>query len=180
MFGRDGLFEGQFKACKGATAMELSSSAGRVQRALETSGLTLRVVELPASTRTVVEAARAVGCEIGQIVKSLIFKTGRSERPILVLASGANRVDEKKIEAHIGEELLKADANFVRHHTGFAIGGIPPIAHAQKIETFFDEDLLQYGEIWAAAGTPHAVFQIAPAELLRLTEAKVEKIAAAG
>jgi prolyl-tRNA editing enzyme YbaK/EbsC (Cys-tRNA(Pro) deacylase) len=151
-----------------------------VQQALEANGLTLKVVELPASTRTVNEAARAVGCETGQIVKSLIFKTRRSERPILILASGVNRVDERKIEAHIGEELVKADANFVRDHTGFAIGGIPPVAHAQKIETFFDEDLLQYGEIWAAAGTPNAVFQIAPAELLRLTAAKLQKIAVEG
>jgi prolyl-tRNA editing enzyme YbaK/EbsC (Cys-tRNA(Pro) deacylase) len=148
-----------------------------VQQALEASGLKLRVVELPASTRTVVDAARAVGCEIGQIVKSLIFKTRRSERPILILASGVNRVDEKKIEAHIGEELVKADAGFVRDHTGFAIGGIPPVAHIEKIETFFDEDLLQYQEIWAAAGTPHAVFQIAPDALLRLTGARPGKVA---
>jgi len=160
--------------------VELSPSALRVQRALEDSGLTLKVVELPASTRTVGEAARAVGCGIGQIVKSLIFKTRRSERPILILASGVNRVDETKIEAHLGEELVKADADFVRDHTGFAIGGIPPIAHTKKIETFFDEDLLQYKEIWAAAGTPHAVFQISPAELLRLTGATPEKVAVAG
>ena len=165
---------------EGAESVELSPSALRVQQALEASGLTLKVVELPSSTRTVVEAARAVGCEIGQIVKSLIFKTRRSERPILILASGVNRVDEKKIEAQIGEELVKADADFVRDHTGFAIGGIPPLAHIKRIETFFDEDLLQYKEIWAAAGTPHAVFQIAPDALLRLTGARPGKVAVDG
>jgi prolyl-tRNA editing enzyme YbaK/EbsC (Cys-tRNA(Pro) deacylase) len=158
--------------------MELSPSAGRVQKALDASGLTLKVVELPASTRTVVEAAQAVGCEVGQIVKSLVFKTSRSGRPVLILASGANRVDETKVEAHIGEELVKADAEFVRRHTGFAIGGVPPVGHAQKIETFLDQDLLQYGEIWAAAGTPNAVFQLSPAELVAITGARVEKIAA--
>lgn len=157
--------------------MELSSSARKVQRALEASGLSLKVVELPASTRTVVEAAEAVGCEIGQIVKSLVFKTKRSGRPVLIIASGANRVDERKLAARIGEELVKADAGFVRHHTGFAIGGVPPVGHELKIETFLDEDLLQYREVWAAAGTPNAVFQIEPAELLRITGARMEKIA---
>lgn len=157
--------------------MELSSSARKVQRALEASGLSLKVVELPASTRTAVEAAEAVGCEIGQIVKSLVFKTKRSGRPVLIIASGANRVDERKLAARIGEELVKADADFVRHHTGFAIGGVPPVGHELKIETFLDEDLLQYREVWAAAGTPNAVFQIEPAELLRITGARMEKIA---
>jgi prolyl-tRNA editing enzyme YbaK/EbsC (Cys-tRNA(Pro) deacylase) len=160
--------------------LSLSPSAHKVQLALEASGLALKVVELPASTRTVVEAAQAVGCEIGQIVKSLVFKTNRSERPVLILASGANRVDERKVEVHIGEELLKADANFVRHHTGFSIGGVPPVGHAEEIATFLDEDLLQYREIWAAAGTPNAVFQISPTELLRITGARVEKISTVG
>jgi prolyl-tRNA editing enzyme YbaK/EbsC (Cys-tRNA(Pro) deacylase) len=162
---------------QGGMSMELSSSARKVQCVLEAAGLSLKVVELPASTRTVVEAAQAVGCEIGQIVKSLVFKTRRSERPVLIIASGANRVDERKIGARLGEELVKADADFVRHHTGFAIGGVPPVGHLQKIETFLDEDLLQYREIWAAAGTPNAVFQIQPAELLRITGAKMEKVA---
>ena len=157
--------------------MELSSSALKVQRALEAFGLSLKVVELPASTRTVIEAAQAVGCEIGQIVKSLVFKTKRVGRPVLIIASGANRVDERKLAARIGDEVVKADADFVRLHTGFAIGGVPPVGHAQKIETFLDEDLLQYREIWAAAGTPSAVFQIKPAELLRITGATMEKIA---
>ena len=173
----EGRFEHKIHARDGKAAMKLSPTARRVQQALEASDLRLNVVELPASTRTVIEAAQAVGCEIGQIVKSLIFKTRHSERPILVLASGVNRVDERRIEAHLGEELVKADADFVRDQTGFAIGGIPPVAHINKIETFFDEDLLQYSEIWAAAGTPNSVFRIAPADLLRLTDARLGKIA---
>jgi prolyl-tRNA editing enzyme YbaK/EbsC (Cys-tRNA(Pro) deacylase) len=158
--------------------MELSPRARKVQEVLKASGLELRVVEFPASTRTVAEAAQAVGCEVGQIVKSLVFKTRRSERPVLILASGVNRVDEKKVTAHIGEELVKADAEFVRRQTGFAIGGVPPVGHAQKLETFLDEDLLQYTQVWAAAGTPNAVFQLRPAELMEITGARVESIAA--
>ncbi len=125
---------------------ELSPSARKVQQALESLGFTLQVVELPASTRTAVEAAQAVGCQVGQIVKSLIFKGKRSERPILVVASGANRVNEKRIEAYIGEPLGKADADYVRQHTGFVIGGVPPLGHAEPLETFIDRDLLQYAE----------------------------------
>jgi len=140
-------------------------------------GFTLQVVELPDSTRTAAEAAQAVGCQVGQIVKSLIFKGKRSERPILVVASGSNRVDERVIEALIGEPLGKADADFVRQHTGFAIGGVPPVGHAEKLLTFVDEDLLQYAEIWAAAGTPNAVFRLAPPDLVRMTSGQVIKIA---
>lgn len=151
----------------------LSPSAQKVQAALHALGMSLAVVELPASTRTALEAAQAVGCEVGQIVKSLIFKAKRSERPILVVASGANRVDERRIEALIGEPLGKADAEFVRQRTGFVIGGVPPLGHLEKIETFIDEDLLQYDLIWAAAGTPNAVFQLSPADLLRITGGRV-------
>jgi prolyl-tRNA editing enzyme YbaK/EbsC (Cys-tRNA(Pro) deacylase) len=146
---------------------ELSSSATRVQAALRAKGLDCQVVELPGSTRTAVEAAQAVGCTVGQIVKSLIFKGKTSQRPLLVLASGSNRVDEKRLAGLAGEPVEKADAEFARVHTGFAIGGIPPVGHAGPIVTFIDEDLLAYSEIWAAAGTPHAVFRIAPPDLVR-------------
>ncbi len=122
----------------------LSASARKVQQALQVLGLDLQVVELPGSTRTAVEAAQAVGCQVGQIVKSLVFKAKRSQRPILVVASGQNRVDERRIEALIGEPLGKADADFVRQQTGFVIGGVPPVGHAQRLETFIDEDLMQY------------------------------------
>jgi prolyl-tRNA editing enzyme YbaK/EbsC (Cys-tRNA(Pro) deacylase) len=152
---------------------ELSASAQKVQQALQALGMSLEVVELPGSTRTAVEASQAVGCSVGQIVKSLVFKTKHSQQPVLVLASGANRVDERKIEAQLGEALGKADAEFVREHTGFAIGGVPPVGHDRPLAGFIDEDLMQYGEIWAAAGTPHAVFRLAPADLLRMTGGRV-------
>jgi prolyl-tRNA editing enzyme YbaK/EbsC (Cys-tRNA(Pro) deacylase) len=154
----------------------LSSSAQKVQDALHALGLTLQVVELPESTRTAVEAAQAVGCQVGQIVKSLIFKGKRSERPILVIASGANRVDEKKIEALIGEPLGKADAEFVSQKTGFVIGGVPPVGHVQPLATYVDADLLQYERVWAAAGTPHAVFQLDPADLARKTGGEIIEV----
>ncbi len=151
----------------------LSPSAQKVQDALERLGLSLQVVELPGSTRTAQEAAQAIGVEVGQIVKSLVFKGKRSQRPILVIASGSNRVQEDKIEALISEPLGKADADFVRDHTGFVIGGVPPLGHSQAIETFIDEDLLQYDEVWAAAGTPHAVFRLDPKYLVKMTGGQV-------
>jgi prolyl-tRNA editing enzyme YbaK/EbsC (Cys-tRNA(Pro) deacylase) len=151
----------------------LSPSAQKVQQALQALGLTLQVVELPDSTRTAVEAAQAVGCQVGQIVKSLVFKTKRSQRPLLVIASGSNRVDEKLIEARLGEPLGKADAEFVRQQTGFAIGGVPPLGHASPLLTFIDQDLLQYERVWAAAGTPHAVFELNPGDLPRLTGGEI-------
>ncbi len=147
----------------------LSASAQKVQDALEALGVSLKVIELPGSTRTAVEAAQAIGVQVGQIVKSLVFKGKRTQHPILVIASGANRVKENKIEALINEPLGKADADFVREQTGFAIGGVPPVGHPQPIQTFIDRDLLQYDEIWAAAGTPHAVFRLTPDELIRIT-----------
>jgi prolyl-tRNA editing enzyme YbaK/EbsC (Cys-tRNA(Pro) deacylase) len=152
---------------------ELSSSARKVQEALNALGMTLEVVELPASTRTAVEAAQAIGCQVGQIVKSLVFKAKRSERPILVIASGQNRVDERRIEALIGEPLGKADADFVRQRTGFVIGGVPPVGLQERLETFIDQDLSLYQEIWAAAGTPHAVFRLTPEDLLKMTGGQV-------
>jgi len=152
---------------------KLSTSAQKVQDALHSLGLSLAVVELPDSTRTAVEAAQAIGCEVGQIVKSIVFKTKRSQQPVLVIASGSNRVNEKVIENLVGEPLGKANADFVREQTGFVIGGIPPLGHRQKIQTFIDRDLLDYPEVWAAAGTPHAVFRLAPADLEKMTGGQV-------
>lgn len=157
-------------------SQKLSPSAHKVQEAIRQRGYSVEVVELPQSTRTAVEAAQAVGCDVAQIVKSLIFKTKRSQKPLLVIASGANRVNEKAIEALIGEPLGKADAEFVRQQTGFAIGGVPPVGHVQPLQTFIDEDLLQYPEIWAAAGTPHAVFKLTPQMLVELCGGQVVKI----
>jgi prolyl-tRNA editing enzyme YbaK/EbsC (Cys-tRNA(Pro) deacylase) len=155
---------------------DLSPSAQKVQQALQAMGFELQVVELPDSTRTAAEAAQAVGCQVGQIVKSLVFKAKRSERPVLVVASGVNRVNEKAIEALIGEPLGRADADFVRQRTGFAIGGVPPVGHSERLETFIDEDLLQHTEIWAAAGTPNAVFRLTPDDLVQMTGGRVVKI----
>jgi prolyl-tRNA editing enzyme YbaK/EbsC (Cys-tRNA(Pro) deacylase) len=158
----------------------LPPSAQKVQDALHTLGFYLPVVELPDSTRTALEAAQAVGCQVGQIVKSLVFKTKRSQRPILVIASGSSRVDEKKIEALIGEPLGKADADFVRQRTGFAIGGVPPLGHNEAIQTFIDEELLQYSQVWAAAGTPHAVFCLDPADLPQMTGGQISSVKLVG
>ena len=156
--------------------MPLSSSAHKVQEALNAIGIQLEVIELPDSTRTSQEAAQALGCQVGQIAKSIVFRTLTSQRPILVIASGSNRVNEKIMESLIGEEIGKADADFVRLHTGFVIGGVPPLGHAEQLKTFIDQDLLQYPEIWAAAGTPHAVFRLTPSDLLRMTGAKVNRV----
>jgi prolyl-tRNA editing enzyme YbaK/EbsC (Cys-tRNA(Pro) deacylase) len=157
-------------------SQQLSPSAEKVQAALQTKGFSMQVVELPHSTRTAVEAAEAVGCDVAQIVKSLIFKAKRSEKPVLVIASGANRVNEKALEALIGEPLGKADADFVRQQTGFVIGGVPPVGHIQPLPTYIDEDLLALEEIWAAAGTPNAVFKLTPQALVEMTGGKVVKI----
>lgn len=152
---------------------ELSTSALKVQAALHALGLECQVVELPGSTRTAVEAAQAVGCTVGQIVKSLVFCTKGSQRPLLALVSGSNRVDEKKLAALAGEAIEKASADFTRLHTGYAIGGVPPLGHTEALQTFIDEDLLQYAEVWAAAGTPHAVFRVAPRDLVRASAGQV-------
>jgi prolyl-tRNA editing enzyme YbaK/EbsC (Cys-tRNA(Pro) deacylase) len=156
--------------------MTLSTSAQKVQDVLAELGMTLQVVELPSSTRTAVEAAQAVGCQVGQIVKSLVFRGAHSDRPVLVVASGANRVNETRLGDLLGEPIAKADADYVRLRTGFAIGGVPPLAHAEPLTIFIDQDLLQYAEIWAAAGTPHAVFCLTPAQLVAMTGGRVVQI----
>ncbi|MDP1608478.1 MAG: YbaK/EbsC family protein [Chlamydiales bacterium] len=156
--------------------MSLSKSAESVQKILLAKNLQAKVIELPASTRTAEDAAKAIGCMIGQIVKSLVFRTKSTNKPILVLASGPNRVNEQTISHHVGEEIVKADAEFTREVTGFAIGGVPPIGHKQSISTYMDEDLLQFQELWAAAGTPHAVFNLNPETLVSLTAGKVISI----
>lgn len=152
---------------------KMSSSAQRVQEALKALGFTNEVVELKETSRSAKEAARAIGCRVEQIAKSLIFKGEQTGNPILVIASGPNRVSEKKIGDVILEPLGKADADFVREKSGFAIGGVPPLGHQEPLVTFIDEDLLQYDEIWAAAGTPNAVFRLTPEDLKKMTKGKV-------
>ena len=155
---------------------ELSGSAQRFQEILRQRGYAHQVIELPASTRTAKEAAQAVGCEPGQIVKSLVFKAAHSQKPLLVLASGPNRVDERRLSELVGEPIEKADADLVRQWTGFAVGGVPPLGHKEPVAAFIDETLLQYDTLWAAAGTPRAVFQLTPADLRAMTDGRVVAI----
>ena len=155
---------------------QLSVSAQKVQDALRKFGLSCEVVELPGSTRTSQEAADAVGCKVEQIAKSIVFRGKQSGKPILVVASGANRINEKKLRDLAAEPVRKADADFVRNETGFVIGGVPPVGHLKRIEIFIDENLLKHEEIWAAAGTPHAVFKLTPSDLTRMTQGKVVNI----
>jgi prolyl-tRNA editing enzyme YbaK/EbsC (Cys-tRNA(Pro) deacylase) len=155
---------------------QLSSSAQKIQDLINSLGYDLTVIEHAESTRTAQEAADRAGCELGQIVKSLIFKGKESDKPILVLTSGANRVDEKRISEYAGEKIGKADADFARSVTGFVIGGVPPFGHIQKIETYIDEDFLQYEKVWAAAGTPNAIFELPTDVLQKITEGKVVRV----
>ncbi len=154
----------------------LSPSAQKVQDALRQQGFAYEVVEAPQPTRTAAEAARLVGCQVGQIAKSLVFRTLSSGRPVLVIASGANTVNEFRIGMYVKEAISRAPAAFVREVTGFAIGGVPPLGHARPLETFIDQDLLPYPEIWAAGGTPHALFRLVPADLVRMTGGRVVKV----
>ncbi len=154
----------------------LSASAQKVQNTLIERGTTLKVVEFTESTRTSAEAAERVGVSLGQIAKSLIFKGKTSGKPVLVIASGANRVDEKKVSALLGEKIGRADPEFAREATGFVIGGIPPLGHVQPITTLLDADLFQYEIIWGAGGTPNAVFELTPSQLETLTGGPVADV----
>ena len=157
-------------------AEELSRSARRIQDVLSALGTDFEVVELPSTTRTAVEAATAIGCSVKQIAHSILFRTVKEKKPVMVIASGVNRVNEAKIAAVVGEPIEKADAAYVREKTGFAIGGVPPIGHAEPIYTIIDEDLLKLGELWAAAGTPNSVFKLSAASLLEMTAGTLQSI----
>jgi prolyl-tRNA editing enzyme YbaK/EbsC (Cys-tRNA(Pro) deacylase) len=157
-------------------AKPLSAAAQRIQDLLASRGLPHAVVEFEQTTRSAADAAAAIGCTVAQIAKSILFKAA-SGTPVLVIASGPNRVDEAKLAAALGEAVGKADADFVRAATGFAIGGVPPLGHAQPPRILIDKDLLALPTIWAAAGTPNAVFQLAPDELVGMTGGKVADIA---
>jgi Cys-tRNA(Pro) deacylase len=146
------------------------------QKILDQHGIKGTILEFDKSTRSALEAAEAIGCELAQIVKSLIFKTKESNRAILVLTSGVNRVDEKILEELIGEKIGKADADFVRAESGYSIGGVPPFGHANKLPVFIDQDLLDYEIIWAAAGKPNVVFPLSPNELETASGGSVRRI----
>ena len=139
----------------------------RVVAAFEARGLPIEVTEFAESTRTAAEAAAAIGTSVPRIVKSLVFLA--DDRPLLVLASGSNRVDVGKLERLVGVRIRRADADRVRAETGYAIGGVPPLGHPRDMAVYVDADLLQYDRVWAAAGTPYAVFPIQPEQLVEVT-----------
>jgi prolyl-tRNA editing enzyme YbaK/EbsC (Cys-tRNA(Pro) deacylase) len=149
-------------------------SALKVQSVL---GDRFQVLEFDASTRTAADAAAAIGCEVAQIAKSLIFRGANSGRAVLIVASGVDRVDEKKAALAVGEPITRADADFVREATGFAIGGVPPVGHKTKPVVLIEESLMQLHEIWAAAGTPNAVFRLTPSDLVELTGGRTVAVA---
>jgi prolyl-tRNA editing enzyme YbaK/EbsC (Cys-tRNA(Pro) deacylase) len=159
-----------------AAGGEPKGSVARVRDALARHGLAAEIREFDASTRTSADAAAAIGCTVAQIAKSVIFRAKSGNQPVLVIASGINRVDEKKIEALLGDTVGRADAEFVRAATGFAIGGVAPVGHSGPVRIFIDADLDQYGEIWAAAGSPNTVFRLTPADLRRVTGGTVAAI----
>lgn len=153
-----------------------NNSTQRVKDVLEDLGIPSRVQELPHSTRTAREAAEAADCQVGQIVKSLVFQTADSKKPVMILTSGTNQVDEVLVGKLIGEKIEFASADFVREETGFAIGSVSPYGLKREIPIYIDRDLLDYAEIWAAAGSHHAIFSIQPAILLKTTGARIIQV----
>jgi len=158
---------------------EMSGGLARFAEELGRLGVESAVREMPESTRSAAEAAAALGCDIAQIVKSLVFRSVAGDEALLVLVSGADRVDESRLAEVIGDQVEQATGKFVRARTGYAIGGVPPVGHIQSLATYFDEHLLDHAVVWAAAGTPRAVFSIEPAELLRISSAKLVAVATA-
>ncbi len=152
--------------------MQRSDSVERVAAALREFGVTSAIVAVPESTRTAAEAAAVVGCSVAQIAKSIVLRAKHSDAAVIVVTSGVNRVDERALAELLGEPVGKADADFVRAKTGFAIGGVAPVAHVTAVHCFFDDALLEHEIVWAAAGSPFAIFGIAPQELLRITGAR--------
>jgi len=157
----------------------LLSSLDRVRDALARAGADCQVVTLPDSTHSAADAAKAIGCEVAQIAKSIIFRACTSDQPVLVIASGVNRVDEKKVAALLGEPIEKADADFIRQRTGFAIGGVSPVGHTGPVRVLIDEDLWKFDTVWAAAGTPNAVFKTTAEQLQTLTSGQRAMVARA-
>jgi prolyl-tRNA editing enzyme YbaK/EbsC (Cys-tRNA(Pro) deacylase) len=151
-----------------ASAVLTSPSVERVRQALGRAGLHSAIVELPGAARTARAAAEHLGCAVAQIANSLVFRARDSDRAVLVMSSGAQRVDTAKLAALAGEPIDKADADFVRRSTGFAIGGVAPVGHGLE-NVFVEISLAAHPELWAAAGHPHTVFRLTYAELLRIT-----------
>ena len=160
-----------------AAARKLGASAQKVQDAIRARGFAYEVLELAVPVRTSADAAREVGCEVAQIAKSIVFRAADG-RGVLVIASGANRVNEAAVTALIAQPIGRATPDFVREVTGYAIGGIPPVGHATELITLIDEDLLKLPAVWAAAGHPNALFRLEPADLPTLSGGRVAKVAA--
>ena len=154
-----------------------SPSVARVREALFRYGLSAEIVELPGAARTARAAAEFLGCDIGQIANSLVFRAETSDSAVLVMSSGAKRVDTARLAALIRERVVKADAEFVRRQTGFVIGGVAPVGHSDTARKFVERSLSGYGELWAAAGHPHTVFRLTYPDLLRITQAEVVDLA---
>ncbi len=155
---------------------QLKQSAQVVQELIHQKGYDNEVIELPASTRTAQEAANALDCKVDQIAKTIVFKLRNTGEALLVVASGSNRINEKRVSEYIGDRLDKADAIFVKEKTGYVIGGVSPVVKEETLKIVIDEDILQYDEIWAAAGHPKAVFQLTPEQLLTLAGGEVIEI----
>jgi prolyl-tRNA editing enzyme YbaK/EbsC (Cys-tRNA(Pro) deacylase) len=151
------------------------TTASRFEEWLEGQRLELPVRTYPAGTRTAEDAARAIGCDVAQIVKSLVFTAGG--RPVVALVSGSNRLDVQRLEALAGAPVARADADVARTATGYSIGGVPPFGHATALPVYMDRDLERHDVVWAAAGRPDAVFPISPARLAELSGARVERLA---
>ena len=156
---------------------DMKPASRQVQDAAANLSLEITILTMADSTKTAEDAATACDCTVGQIVKSLVFRGAESGNPVLLLVSGSNRVNEKKARRFAGEKLSRPDAAYVREATGFAIGGIPPFAHARPLATYIDRDLLQYDVVWAAAGTPNSVFSVDPNALAQATGATVVEVA---
>src|ERR1700682_5732344 len=156
------------KTCPG-----MHPSTQIVQQALDQRGVRCHVVEMSETTRSAKEAARAIGCTVAEIDKSLVFRAKDCGVAVLAIASGTNRVNEELFASYLGEGIQRADPDFVRAETGFVIGGVPPVGHPKPIRTFLDKDLFIFESIWAAAGTPYAVFQLTPSDLKTMTNGEV-------
>ncbi|MCA1299323.1 YbaK/EbsC family protein [Stappia indica] len=156
--------------------MATVSSIDRVAQAASTANLPISILQMPESTRTAQDAANACGCTVAEIVKSLVFLGADSDAVILLLVSGDNRVDEAAVASRIGEALARPNGRTVRERTGYAIGGVPPLGHASDVAIYIDEDLLGFGSVWAAAGTPNSVFSVSPQALKDATGARVLKM----
>jgi len=152
------------------------TSRQRVEAALEAADVAVDIRTFPAGTRTAADAAAAIGCQVAEIAKSIVLRATESDRVVVIVTSGSNRVDEAKVCQHLGEPVARADADFVRSKTGFAIGGVAPVGHIEAPLMLIDRDLLQFDHIWAAAGTGDSVFRLTPTQLQTLTAAAVADV----